>query len=267
MRGRGTGEQPKLTLHLPLPPADGAALAAQALLTQRAQIESTQQPEQLVAIKRLGQRRQNIETGIVQQAAGTVDQRLLMGRKQHDGQPGLLQLGLVHQQTDGILLHQTEIADQQADVARRQCRKAVRFILYPLTGEPQPGDGLLQLHPLKRVILEQQHLVSGQPVAPVTVTGGKPPQPILADSVNSLMLLQLGEVVRLLMSGRVVKGNGTCCKQPFPLPAGIRSGTVQRDIGGQCHGAGQLMGGAIEGIEHNGAKSCRLMLFRIEQRQ
>ncbi len=105
MRCRGTGEQPKLTLHLPLPPADGAALAAQALLTQRAQIESAQQPEQLVAIKRLGQCSQNVETGIMQQAASTVDQRLLMGREQHNGQPGLLQLGLVHQQTDGILLH------------------------------------------------------------------------------------------------------------------------------------------------------------------
>lgn len=135
-KGTGIGQESEQPLLLPRR-ADGTAQSAQATLTLRPQIKPLEQAQQIVGQQRLGQGRQHVEPGIVQQAAGAVDQGLVVGGEQHDGQAAVLVLGLAHQQADGILIHQAEIAHQQLDLATGQRLDAGIAILHPLTGQSQ----------------------------------------------------------------------------------------------------------------------------------
>ncbi|MNV70449.1 hypothetical protein D3C71_1634170 [compost metagenome] len=133
--GRGRiRQQAELTPHLAIPTANGALQPAQPALTLGPQIEGLEQAEQIVALQRLGQRGQHVETGVVQQATGPVDQGLIVGGEQYDGQTAVLILGMAHQQADGILLRQAEIADQQSHLALLQGPQAGIAVLYPLAG-------------------------------------------------------------------------------------------------------------------------------------
>ena len=101
-------------------------------MTLRPQIERLEQTQQIVALQRFGQRGQHVEAGVVQQASGPVNQGLIVGGQQYDGQTTVL--GVVHQETDGILLRQTEIADQQSHVPLFQHLQATLAVLHPVAG-------------------------------------------------------------------------------------------------------------------------------------
>ena len=107
-------QQPKLSSRLSLPATHGALEPAQPALTLGAKIEHLEQTQQIVALQRLGQGGQHVETRIVQETPGAVYQGLIMSGEQDDGQTAVVILGMAHQQADGILLRQAEITDKQS---------------------------------------------------------------------------------------------------------------------------------------------------------
>ncbi len=232
------------------------------------QVKHLEQAQQIIGQQRLGQRRHHVETSVMQQAPGTVDQGLIVRRQQYDGQAALLVLGLTHQQADGILLHQTEIADEQCDLPFRQRLGTGIAILHPLTGEPHPLDLLLNMSALKRVILQQQDLHPGQPLLPLLVTAMHASQPVIREPIDALTLRhQLRQIIGASVRGRVKQGDGTGGKQPLPVPAGIGPGTAQDRKFGQADRLGRPIGDPIQRIDGHGVEETLLCLFRIQQRQ
>ncbi|MNC11123.1 hypothetical protein D3C75_588090 [compost metagenome] len=97
----------------------------------------------------------------MQQASGAVDQGLIVGGQQYDGQAAVTVLGMAHQETDGILFRQAEIADKQPHAPLFQRLQAAVAILHPVAGKSQHLDLLLDAGSLEGVILEQQDLEPG----------------------------------------------------------------------------------------------------------
>ncbi|MNP18196.1 hypothetical protein D3C76_1106640 [compost metagenome] len=189
----------------------------------------------------------------MQQASGPVNQGLIVGGQQYDGQTTVL--GVVHQETDGILLRQTEIADQQSHIPLFQHLQATLAVLHPVAGQSQRLDLLLDAGSLEGMILEQQDLELGEPIPPPLLPSLHPLKPGIRQAIDPHPWgLQPRQIVGSRMGGGIEQGDGPGGEQPLPLPARVRPGTVQTGIGRQARLLCRLMGDGVQGIDADGVK-------------